>query len=231
MCGGHGSFRLCDDLPHGSALRGDRWPSLQRCLAAVHTRAKGIRAGRQKPDVCRCAAFKKDTSRQPPSALSVSLLVRDVHFGEGGIPEFPTRRMSDRSVLVASVKMSSSSTISYRQMNFQRRLDDRDVVLQFSRNSRVSDTSNGVCHLAESTLLSHDVVSDDITWPTSDLIVRLYLLVSIRHWHRCEKTAQLPVHSQSLEVYTFEPLLLQVPAGLPTDEPQHVPVHRVSNQL
>ena len=37
------------------------------------------------------------------------------------------------------------------------------------------------------------------------------------------------MHLQSLEVYTFEPLLLQVPASLPTDESQHVPVHKVSN--
>ena len=52
--------------------------------------------------------------------------------------------------------------------------------------SAVSDTSRGFRHLAESALLSHDVVSDDFTWPTSDLIVRLYLLASIRHQHRCE---------------------------------------------
>ena len=31
---------------------------------------------------------------------SVALLVTDVHFGEGGIPEFPTRRKSVKSVLV-----------------------------------------------------------------------------------------------------------------------------------
>ena len=47
MCGGQRSFRLCGGLPRGSALLGDRRPFLQRCLAAVHTRAKGIRAGRQ----------------------------------------------------------------------------------------------------------------------------------------------------------------------------------------
>ena len=51
----------------------------------------------------------------------------------------------------------------------------------------VSDTPESFCHLAESTLLSHGVVSDDLIWPTSDLIVRLYLLVGIRHRHRCEK--------------------------------------------
>ena len=53
--------------------------------------------------------------------------------------------------------------------------------------SGVSDTSESLCHLAESTLLSHDVVSDDFTWSTSDLIVRLYLHVDIRHRHRCKR--------------------------------------------
>ena len=33
-----------------------------------------------------------------------------------------------------------------------------------------SGVSESFCHLAESTLLSHDVISDDFTWPTSDLI-------------------------------------------------------------
>ena len=75
-------------------------------------------------------------------------------------------------------------------MNFQRGLDDGDVVLQFSRLGGL-DTSEGFCHLAESTLLSHDVVSGDFTWPTSDLIVRLYLLVGIRHGHRCERAVSL----------------------------------------
>ena len=59
-------------------------------------------------------------------------------------------------------------------------------MLQFSRFG--SDTSEGLCHLAERALLSHDAVSDDFTWPTSDLIIRLYLLVSIRHQHRCGRT-------------------------------------------
>ena len=53
--------------------------------------------------------------------------------------------------------------------------------------SGVSDTSESFCHLAESTLLSHDVVSDDFTWPTSGLIVRLNLVVGSRHRHRCER--------------------------------------------
>ena len=44
---GSRSFRLSSGLPRGSALLGDRRPFLQRCLAAVHTRAKGFRAGRQ----------------------------------------------------------------------------------------------------------------------------------------------------------------------------------------
>ena len=42
--------------------------------------------------------------------------------------------------------------------------------------------------------------------------------------------AQLLGHLQSLEVFTFEPLLLLVLASLPTDEPQHVPVRQVSSQ-
>ena len=53
--------------------------------------------------------------------------------------------------------------------------------------SGVPDTSESLGHLAESTLLSHDVVSDDLSWSTSDLITRLYLLVSIRHRQRCER--------------------------------------------
>ena len=100
--------------------------------------------------------------------------------------------------------------------------------------SGVSDTSESLGHLAESTLLSHDVVSDDLSWSTSDLIIRLYFLVSVRHRHRCEEGclaryeggAQLLVHLQSLEVCTFEPLLSQVPADLPTNEPLPVPVHQ-----
>ena len=47
---------------------------------------------------------------------------------------------------------------------------------------------------------------------------------------RYEGDAQLLVHLQSLEVCTFEPLLSQVPTDWPTNEPLHVPVHRVSNQ-
>ena len=47
MCGCHRSFRLCGGLPRGSALLGDRPPFLQRRPAAVHTHAKGFRAGRQ----------------------------------------------------------------------------------------------------------------------------------------------------------------------------------------
>ena len=94
-------------------------------------------------------------------------------------------------------------------MNFQEGLDDRDVVLQFSRLGSFGHAGE-FCHLAESALLSHDVVSDDFTWPTPDLIVRLYLLAGIRQGG----VAQLLVHLQSLEVYTFEPLLLLVPASL-----------------
>ena len=48
---------------------------------------------------------------------------------------------------------------------------------------------------------------------------------------RYEGDAQLLVRLQSLEVCTFEPLLLQVPADWPTNEPLHVPVHQVPSQL
>ena len=54
--------------------------------------------------------------------------------------------------------------------------------------SGVPDTSESLGHLAKSTLLSHAVVSDDLSWSTSDLIIRLYFLVSVRHRHRCERT-------------------------------------------
>ena len=48
---------------------------------------------------------------------------------------------------------------------------------------------------------------------------------------RHEGDAQLLMHLQSLEVCTFEPLPLQVPADWPTNEPLHVLVHQVSSQL
>ena len=73
---------------------------------------------------------------------------------------------------------------------------------------------------------SHDIVSDEFSWSSSDLIVRLNFLVSVRHRHRYERT-----FSQSLEVCTFEPLLLQVLADWPTNEPLPVLVHQVSSQL
>ena len=57
--GGHGSFRLRGGQPRGFALLGDRLPSFQRFFSySAHPR-QVIRAGRQKPDVCRCAALKK----------------------------------------------------------------------------------------------------------------------------------------------------------------------------
>ena len=51
MCGGHGSFRL-----RFLATAGHLFNDFLSCLA--HPR-EVIRAGRQKPDVCRCAAFIK----------------------------------------------------------------------------------------------------------------------------------------------------------------------------
>ena len=83
------------------------------------------------------------------------------------------------------------------------------------------------------------IVSDDLTWSSSNLIIRLYFLLSVGHKHRCERFfsqkyeegAQLLVHLQSLEACTFEPLLSQVLADWPTNEPLPVPVHQVSSQL
>ena len=69
----------------------------------------------------------------------------------------------------------------------------------------VLDTSEGLCHFTKSALLSHDVVSDDFSWPTSDLIVRLYLLVSIRHRHRCERAV-----SQDTKVALNSPCIFKV---------------------
>ena len=51
-------------------------------------------------------------------------------------------------------------------------------------------------------------ISDDFAWSSSDLIIRLYFLVGVRHRHRCERgflaryegDVQLLVHLQSLEV-------------------------------
>ena len=135
----------------------------------------------------------------------VGLLVKDVHFGEGGILEFPTRSKSDQSVLVvtvASVKMSSSSTTISHSASEKTDEISRGSWMTASScssflGSGVSDTSESVCHLAESTLLSHDVVSDNFTWPTSDLIVRLTLLVGIRHRHRCERASRKILLSRS----------------------------------
>ena len=36
-------------------------------------------------------------------------------------------------------------------------------------------------------LLSHEKVSDDFSWSSSDLTISLYFLVSVRHRHRCER--------------------------------------------
>ena len=63
------------------------------------------------------------------------------------------------------------------------------VATSYSRflTSGVSDTSESLSHFAESTLLSHDIVSDDFSWSSSNLIIRLYFLVGVRHRHRCER--------------------------------------------
>ena len=56
------------------------------------------------------------------------------------------------------------------------------VVTSYSRflTSGVSDTSESLGHFAESTLLSHDTVSDDFSWSSSNLIIRLYFLVGVQ---------------------------------------------------
>ena len=46
---------------------------------------------------------------------------------------------------------------------------------------RSSDTTEILCHFAESALFSYDVVSDDFSWPTLELFVRLNLPVSVCH--------------------------------------------------
>ena len=82
-------------------------------------------------------------------------------------------------------------------------------------------------------------ISDDFSWSSSNLIIRLYFLVGVRHRHRCERAfsqdTKETFNSSSifkvLRFCTFEPLLLQVPADWPTNEPLHVPVHQVSSQL
>ena len=115
------------------------------------------------------------------------------------------------------------------------------VVTSYSRflTSGVSDTSESLGHFAESTLLSHDIVSDDFSSSSSNFIILLYFLVGVRHRHRCERassqdtkeTLKILVHLQNLEVCTFEPLFLQVLADWPTNEPLHVLVHQVASQL
>ena len=87
---------------------------------------------------------------------------------------------------VASINVSSSSTTSV-----DRGVSRGDLMIVTSCTrflvSRVPDTSESLGHLAKITLLSHDVVSDDFSWSTSDLIIRQYFLVSVRHRHRCER--------------------------------------------
>ena len=67
------------------------------------------------------------------------------------------------------------------------------------------------------------VVSDDFTWPTSDLIVRLFLLVGIRHRHPCESAVSQDTEESLSSSCIFEVLrstlsnhfFLLVPASLP----------------
>ena len=63
------------------------------------------------------------------------------------------------------------------------------VVTSYSRflTSGVPVTSESLGHFAESTLLSHDTVSDDFSWSSSNLIIRLYFLVGVRHRPGCER--------------------------------------------
>ena len=93
-------------------------------------------------------------------------------FEKNSILEFPTRRESDRSVL--------DVTESLWKCPYPRpsRVQHPSTRMNFSE---FPTSSESFCHLAESTLLFHDVTSDDFTWSTSVSIVRLYLLVSIRH--------------------------------------------------
>ena len=52
--------------------------------------------------------------------------------------------------------------------------------------SGVSDALESLGNLAKGTLLSHDVISNDLSWTTPDLIVCLNLYVGVWQQHRSE---------------------------------------------
>ena len=70
------------------------------------------------------------------------------------------------------------------------------VVTSYSRflTSGVSDTSESLGRFAESTLLSRDMVSDDLSWSSSDLIIRLQISMREDFLADYEGDAQLLVH-------------------------------------
>ena len=72
------------------------------------------------------------------------------------------------------------------QRILQRWLGVRGVVLPFSRLGIFGHVGD-LCQLADSTLPSHDAVSDDLSWPTPHFIVRVNLLASFWHKHRSQR--------------------------------------------
>ena len=129
----------------------------------------------------------------PAKTVCRSSRERDVHFGEVDIPEFQLKE--SLTSLFLSPRCLYKRVFVFDHFVFRLRADrgvyrgDSMIVTSYSRflTSGVPDTSESLGHFAESTLLSHDIVSDDLSWSSSDLIIRLYFLVSVRHRHRCER--------------------------------------------
>ena len=113
-----------------------------------------------------------------------------MHFGEDGNPNFQLKE--SLTSLFLSPRCLYKRVFVFDHFVFSLRVDrgvsraDLMIVTSCSR-FLVSGVSESLGHFAESTLLSHEVVSDDLSWSTSDLIIRLYFLVSVRHKHRCER--------------------------------------------
>ena len=79
VSGGSWSFRVCGGLPRGVAVLGDRRP-FRRNSAAWHTRAKGYSAQASNLTFVAVPKLKRNTSRRPPSAQTISHATHHNHL-------------------------------------------------------------------------------------------------------------------------------------------------------
>ena len=171
---------------------------------------------------------------------------RDVRFGKKSIsPNFQLKE--SLTSLLLSPRCLYKRVFVFDHLVFSLRADrgvyrgGSMIVTSCSRflTSGVPDTSASLGHFAESTLLSHEKVSDDFSWSSSDLIIRLYFLVSFRHRHRCERafsqdTKEALNSSCIFKVLRFAHSTHFFHRSLqigPQKSPLPVPVHQVSSQL